>query len=72
LDPPDVREIELISLPELHEIRRLWLYEKRHFDDAVPTIYEETTGEAVSECHLRTTTFLRREDWTILQESMRR
>jgi DNA sulfur modification protein DndC len=65
--PPEVHEIELISMAELHEIRRLWLYEKRHFDDAVPTIYEEATGEPFpkppSDDNL-----LQREDWTILQE----
>ena len=65
--PLDVRAIELISMAELHEIRRLWLYEKRHFDDAVPAIYEEVTGEPFpkppSDDNL-----LRREDWTILQE----
>jgi DNA sulfur modification protein DndC len=41
-----VHDIELISLPELQEIRRIWLYEKHQFDDSVPTIYEEITGQA--------------------------
>ncbi len=67
LGPPDVQDLELISLGELQEIRRLWLYEKRQFDDSVPTIYEEVTGQpfpkSVSDDGL-----LRRDDWTILQE----
>ncbi len=45
LGPPDVQEIELVSLAELQEIRRIWLYEKHQFDDSVPTIYEEVTGQ---------------------------
>jgi len=67
LGPPDVQNLELISLAELQEIRRIWLYEKRQFDDSVPTIYEEATGQpfprTVSDDGL-----LRRDDWTILQE----
>lgn len=68
LGPPEVQDLELISLPELHEIRRIWLYEKRQFDDTVPTIYEEATGrpfpKATSDDGL-----LRRDDWSILEET---
>lgn len=44
--PDYVRSLELISLPELEEIRRLWVVEKHEFDDRLPVIYEETIGEA--------------------------
>ena len=43
--PPHVREIELISLPELHEIRRLWVTGKHEIEDSLPVIYEEVTGQ---------------------------
>jgi DNA sulfur modification protein DndC len=43
--PPEFRNLQLISLDELHEIRRLWLYEKHEFDDSLPRIYEEVIGE---------------------------
>jgi DNA sulfur modification protein DndC len=65
--PPEFRELQLITLDELHEIRRIWLYEKHEFDDALPRIYEQATG----------TTFpkrgdegngLRADDWTLLRE----
>ena len=43
--PDEFREIQLISLEELDEIRRIWLHEKHEFDDSLPRIYEEVTGE---------------------------
>lgn len=42
--PPDAREIELIRLAELEEIRRIWRVEKHEFHDSLPRIYEEVTG----------------------------
>lgn len=43
--PPEVQDLKLISLEELHEIRRIWVYEKHEIEDALPRIYEEVTGE---------------------------
>ena len=43
--PPEVRALQLITLDELHEIRRIWRYEKHEFDDSLPRIYQEATGE---------------------------
>ena len=43
--PEDVRDIELITLDELHEIRRIWITEKHEREDLLPTIYQEATGE---------------------------
>jgi len=43
--PPDVREIELITLEELQEIRRIWVMDKHELEDSLPRIYRETTGE---------------------------
>ncbi|MCP2262028.1 DNA sulfur modification protein DndC [Streptoalloteichus tenebrarius] len=43
--PEHVRDIELISMAELHEIRRIWVFEKHEVEDSLPQIYEETTGE---------------------------
>lgn len=44
--PPDVRSIELISLDELQEIRRLWVVEKHEMEDSLPRIYAEATSES--------------------------
>ena len=47
-------------------IRRLWQFERHEFDDSVPRIYRETTGDEFpipAEDNL-----LRAEDWQILKE----
>lgn len=43
--PEHVRSIELITMEELHEIRRLWVFEKHEVEDSLPRIYKEKTGE---------------------------
>jgi len=43
--PEEVRDIELISLPELSEIRRIWIADKHEHEDFLPKIYSEIVGE---------------------------
>ena len=43
--PEDVRNLELISLEELQEIRRIWVMDKHELEDALPRLYQEATGE---------------------------
>jgi DNA sulfur modification protein DndC len=43
--PDYVRGVELISEPELAEIRRLWVFEKHEIEDLLPGIYEQATAE---------------------------
>ena len=43
--PDDMKDITLITQEELSEIRRIWLEEKHEFDDRLPRIYQEVTGE---------------------------
>jgi DNA sulfur modification protein DndC len=43
--PETVNEIELISLAELEEIRRIWVIEKHEIEDSLPKIYEDAVGE---------------------------
>ncbi|MDX6444422.1 MAG: sulfur modification protein DndC [Blastocatellia bacterium] len=43
--PEHVRQIELISLAELHEIRRIWVVDKHEVEDTLPKLYEEVTKE---------------------------
>ena len=43
--PEEVRDIELITLEELEEIRRIWVVEKHEIEDSLPGVYHETTGE---------------------------
>jgi DNA sulfur modification protein DndC len=44
--PAHVRSIELITLAELEEIRRIWVVEKHEFEDRLPAIYADAVGEA--------------------------
>lgn len=43
--PKDVRDIELITLEELEEIRRIWVVEKHEIEDTLPEVYRQTTGQ---------------------------
>lgn len=42
--PEDVRDTQLISPDELREIRRIWVVDKREFEDRLPVIFEEVMG----------------------------
>jgi len=43
--PEEVRNLELISPAELEEIRRIWVVDKHEFEDRLPVIYREATGQ---------------------------
>jgi DNA sulfur modification protein DndC len=43
--PASAGTIELITLAELEEIRRIWVVDKHEFEDRLPTLYAEVTGE---------------------------
>lgn len=42
--PAEVCDIELITLQELEEIRRIWVVEKHEIEDTLPRVYEDATG----------------------------
>jgi DNA sulfur modification protein DndC len=46
-DGPDP-DLQLISLAELHEIRRIWRTERQDWEDSVPRIYQRATGKDIS------------------------
>jgi len=43
--PEEVANIELITMEELHEIRRIWVTDKNEIEDTLPAIYKSVTGE---------------------------
>ena len=47
--PDNMKGIELITLEELSEIRRIWLEEFHEFDDSLPGIYFEATQEVFND-----------------------
>lgn len=67
LGPREFSKIDLISFPELHEIRRIWLNDKHEFDDALPRIYEEVTGQPFPTID-DDDRILGADDWQLLEE----
>jgi len=43
--PDQVQKIELITMEELHEIRRIWLIEKKEIEDSLPALFKLATGD---------------------------
>ena len=67
--PNDMKDIELISIAELHKIRQIWLEDKHEFDDALPRIYQDTTGEPFPSLQFNTDQSpLGAEEWSLLQD----
>ena len=50
--PDEFKNISLITPEELSEIRRIWLEERHEFDDSLPRIYQEVTGEVFKDIRL--------------------
>jgi len=67
--PEGMRDITLITHEELSEIRRIWLEEKHEFEDSLPRIYEEVTGEAFADQRLGVeNSLLGSDEWDVLAE----
>lgn len=65
--PEHMRSITLIRAEELKEIRRIWVQEKHEFDDSLPRIYEDCTGEPYPKDRADLSA-LGPEEWAVLQE----
>ena len=61
-------EIELVSMEELHEIRRIWVFDKHEIEDALPGIYRESTGERFPGADLDDVLVLRADDLAVLRD----
>ncbi|MDZ8134557.1 MAG: DNA phosphorothioation system sulfurtransferase DndC [Nostoc sp. DedQUE04] len=67
--PENMRDITLITLEEMSEIRRIWLEEKHEFDDSLPRIYQEVTGEEFQDPRPGADySLLGRDEWIVLEE----
>lgn len=45
MGPDEVSDVEMVTMAELHEIRRIWVEEKYELEDLLPRIYQEVRGE---------------------------
>lgn len=66
--PHYVAEMELISVEELHEIRRIWVFEKHEIEDALPDIYREVTGRPFPGASLDDVLVLSSDDLGVLRD----
>lgn len=68
LTPEGVRDIELITMEELHEVRRIWVVEKYEIEDTLPAIYEDVTTTAFPSRPLDGTQPFGRAEMAILRD----
>lgn len=66
--PAHVRDIELITMAELQEIRRIWVMEKHEVEDSLPGIYRDVTGEPYPAPVLEESTLLSADDMKLLRQ----
>lgn len=66
--PPDVRNMELLTLEDLQEIRRIWVVDKHEFEDSLPAIYRECTGSEYPGRPLDDSQPLGADDLAVLRE----
>ena len=67
--PQEFCNLELITLEELQEIRRIWLVDKHEFDDSLPKIYEEVIGKEFPQAEsLHSSSIFGEEEWHLLKE----
>ena len=67
--PEEFRNLELITLPELRWIRRIWVKDKHEFDDSLPRIYEEVMGIPFDDPEWISNPAFGAEEWDLLKES---
>ncbi|MEC4815403.1 MAG: DNA phosphorothioation system sulfurtransferase DndC [Scytonema sp. PMC 1069.18] len=67
--PENMRDLTLITIEELSEIRRIWLEERHEFDDSLPRIYQEVTGEPFIDPRPGAgNSLLGSDEWAVLEE----
>ena len=64
--PEEFQDLELIRIPELQAIRRIWVHEKHEFDDSVPRIYREVIGKELEDPEWICAEGFGKEEWDIL------
>jgi DNA sulfur modification protein DndC len=68
LAPDHVKNIKLIRIEELEEIRRIWVVEKHEMEDTLPDIYEDETDEPYPGDELNRSSSFGAEEMRLLRE----
>lgn len=66
--PEEFKDLELITMPELREIRRIWVVEKHEFEDTLPGIYKRVTGKEFDDPNFVESASFGPEEWEILKD----
>ena len=66
--PKHVRDLSLIQLEEIEEIRRIWVLEKHEIEDSLPKVYREATGEEYPGRKLDDSTVFGDQEMRLLRE----
>ena len=69
--PEEFKDLELIRLPELQAIRRIWVNDKHEFDDSLPRIYERVVGRKFIDPDWIHNENFESEEWKILRKVCR-
>ena len=65
--PEEFANLELITIPELRCIRRIWVFDKHEFEDSLPEIYKKVTGKKFDDPEWVGSEAFRKEEWDILE-----
>lgn len=65
--PEEFQNLELITIPELRIIRRIWVKEKHEFEDTLPRIYEEVFEKEFDDPEWIAPEAFKRDEWEILK-----
>ena len=66
--PEEFEQLELITISELIEIRKIWVNEKHEFDDSLPGIYEKVIGRPFPDNSIYTSDSFKEREWKILKD----
>ena len=66
--PEEFHNLELIHVPEMQAIRRIWVLNKHEFDDAVPRIYKKVFGKEFEDPEWIAQENFGKEEWDILKD----
>lgn len=67
--PKEFADLELITLAELRNIRRIWVFEKHEFDDSLPGIYEAVMKKSFDDSEWIGSETYGYIEWNILKET---
>lgn len=68
IGPEEFESLELITIQELIEIRKIWINEYHEFDDSLPGIYEKIIGKPFPDNTIYSSSSYKKREWDILKE----